>query len=63
MNFFHFFFLNNPSNYLLFQPAVDALSDREIQLALRDGNVNGNDGDSDDEFEWSNGEYKGNKEQ
>lgn len=58
------FFLSSPQQSLLPQPAVDALSDREAQLALRDEIENGIDFAGNDEFESSNGEYtKGSKEQ
>lgn len=39
------------------QPAVEALNDREAQLALRDEIENGNLDDfiDNDDFEWNNG--------
>jgi hypothetical protein len=49
------------NNFFLLQPAVEALSEREAQLALRNEIENGNIDDfiDSDDFEWNNGEGNG----
>ena len=42
-------------NECFLQPAVEALSEREAQLALRNEIENGNIDDFDNDFEWNNG--------